>query len=109
VGYAAYRDEDNLDAGSEEYFQAAGGAEVNLFGAGKAFFTGELLYGRREYRASDPLVSSYHYVSASVIGTYQVLEWIDLTLLFDGEFKRHDQDNDDSDLILLSCGLSIKL
>lgn len=109
VGRIAYRDEDNLDLGAEEYLEAAGGAEMNLLGAGSAFFSGELLFGKRDYRARDPLVSSYRFVSIAVIGTYRVGRWIDFTLLFDGDFESHDVAEDDSNLILVSAGLSVKL
>lgn len=111
-----YRNEAPTESYSEEFRQWELGLVSDYFGlnglsgsgGGSLILTGELTFGKREYLFGGDILSSYQFVSTSVMAGWSISEHLRIDLLFDGSFETHDRAVDDSNLYLLSVGVSTR-
>ncbi len=112
VGKIAYRTEEPYDdiEGSfdESYTEGEFGLTGGYLGLGDFFFDIEGTFGHREYVQNDDILTSYNFLSASLVASYSFTEYIALNILFDGEFEYHAVREDNSNLLLVSIGLTAR-
>jgi hypothetical protein len=96
---------DNL---REDYDQWEVGLHAELLDSRRLYFLTEMTYGRREYSAGTELLTSYSLISPSIMASYSLSRRISVNLFFDGSFERHEETEDNTNLYLLSAGLSVR-
>jgi hypothetical protein len=103
-----FRDETPVDGVSDDYHQWEAGFAAGAAGWGDFILDGELTFGARLYSGQGNGLTSYNLMSASLIGVGKVWKNLSATVVFDGLFERHSQDQDDVDYLLSSIGLSCR-
>ena len=102
-----FRDEEEDESGyaSESYGQWELGAATGFIGRSSLFFDAVTTYGKRDYQDKEGTLSSYTFVSVSLMANYALWKEISLNVIFDGDFESHEKAEDDSNLYLLTIGL----
>jgi len=103
-----FRDEDESGYTSESYGQWEFGGAAGLIGKDRLFFDVETTYGKRDYQDKEGTLSSYTFVSVSLMANYALWKEISINAIFDGDFESHEKAEDDSNLYLLTIGMSAR-
>jgi len=101
-----FRREEELEDLPENYSEFAGGIVFESLSGRDLFMDAEVLGGRRSYRDDYTILSSYTYFSSSLIASYRFWRQTSLNVLFDGTFEFHDLSENDTNLYLVSIGLT---
>ncbi len=104
---AAVKD-DIIDDFSETYSQWEAGIQAEFLDTRALFLDSELTYGRRNYREGEGFLSSYNLWSVSFLASYSIFKNLSVDGMFDGTFESHSDRNDDSNLYLLSIGVTAR-
>lgn|GEM_PF-3361590 len=100
------KDERPVDGFSESYHQWEGGIGVSALDRASFFCDAEATFGSRIYRDTSSFLSSYHFISLSVIANYTITKHLSFSLLFDGNFELHPAKTDNNNLYFLTAGLT---
>lgn len=96
-----------VDGISESYRQWEGGLGVSALDQVSLFCDAEATYGGRAFRnTTSSLLSSYHFISLSIMLNYSITRHISFSLLFDGNFELHHEKTDNNDLYLITAGIT---
>jgi hypothetical protein len=101
-----FRKESDFGFTPESYTQWELGGMAGFLGQDGLFFDVEATYGQRHYRQENSILSSYNFISLSVMANYVIWETLSIDLIFDGDFESHEISENDSNLYLLTIGLS---
>lgn len=109
-----YRQENSLpnneiELFSEGYGQWEAGIHADFFNRLALFLNGEITYGSRNYREEGGFLTSYRFWSVGLIANYSLFRNVSLNLIFDGHFEGHEIREDDTNLYLLSLGVTARI
>jgi hypothetical protein len=101
--------DEDLGAFSETYSQWEMGLQADFLNRRAIFFNGEVTYGRRSYSQGESFLSSYNIWSVALLANYSPFKNLSFNLMLDGSFESHDSQSDDTDLLLLSFGVTARI
>jgi hypothetical protein len=98
-----------LGSYSESYSQWAAGFHVDFMNLKSLFLNSEATIGRRQYEEAAGAISSYDYISLSLLVNYWLSKNISIQAMVDSDLERHAKEEDNSSLYLLTVGLNARL
>lgn len=103
-----FKTEKEFEFEAEEYGQWELGAAANILSSASFFLDTELSAGRRNYREGNEILSSYDFISTSVMLNWVLGKHLSFNLVFDSNLESHEQVEDNSNLYLLTIGLKAR-
>ncbi len=108
-----FRDESAADTSlnyfSDLYTQWEIGVHAEMLEIRRLYFSAEMTIGHRDYGTEIETLTSYRLISPSLVATYSFGDRFSVNILFDGVFERHDRVEDNTNLYLLTIGLSARI
>ena len=102
------REETKYESTSDSYTQWEVGALASVVNTSTIFLDIELSYGQRDYYDNQTFLTSYNFISSSLIADFVVYDRISASIIFDGNFESHSLTENNSNLYLLTVGLNAR-
>ncbi len=103
-----FKGEKSFEGVSESYGQWELGGAFSFLNLGSLFFDGEATYGQRSYRDQAASLTSFDFISVSLIADYSIFKGFSANLIFDGDFEKHGLTQNDTRLYLLTASVSAR-
>jgi hypothetical protein len=93
----------------EQYNQWEIGIQGDILSPRAMFMNTDLTFGYRRYLNGTAILTSYHFISFSLIANYSITNRISFNMLADGNLETHGRKQDNTNLYLISIGVSAQL
>jgi len=101
--------DNEIESFPEGYDQWEAGIHTEFLNRVALFFNGEVTYGRRDYPEASGFQTSYNFWSVSLLADYSLFRNLSFNLMFDGSFEGHELREDNTNLYLLSLGVTARI
>jgi hypothetical protein len=104
VEYLTEQATDYLEEG-EDYVETGARTDLDYMVSGVFLGTAESLFGYRNLKYENDLQSNFIYERLNIIADWNIYQGLNFNIIFSAEWEWHDNDEENSQIFLLSSGL----